>query len=483
MLTALVASASFAVDIGMQRVARRDMQASPTRSRSTWRACSTAGTPARSRPGGRAAEPDRGDRRERSPQRRPHARRDPRRHRRPGPAGRVRRTGLRRRRAAARARGRRTGRGAGDRHTAVDFGFTGGKGGASRTALATADPYACFRLGSYALAVDAGDAADTGSARLDSMLEDALQVQGLGYHGLADSSVSLLGLAGGFGAATPDGLMSVEGVLLRDLFAVTADVLEREGGTAADVALLRTLAASAQTEAYATVDLADLVTVSSGGGAVLSSTISVLDLVAGSAFAADGTHALGVPVLWSVPAVLVRGDQPGGRRGAPAGLRGHGNHRLDGPARAHRRAGPPRGHGRRAGRRRRDRAARRTPGRRDRPPRRGGLRRRDRDGARVGDGRRHPRAVPRDLSVPLHLHGELKAADLGIDLGLFGISIVIGQPKVTLDLTIDAGVSTIGAPGTQTATYAVPPRRTPTPSRSTTRCRSRCHRSRSPCRT
>ena len=60
------------------------------------------------------------------------------------------------------------------------------------------------------------------------------------------------------------------------------------------------------------------------------------------------------------------------------------------------------------------------------------------------------------LSIPLRLRGELKAADLGIDLGPFGLPIVIGQPKVTLDLTIEAGVDLYGTTATHAATYAVP---------------------------
>ncbi len=340
--------------------------------------------------------------------------------------------------------------------TSVDYGFAGGRGGAVCTALATADPFACFRLGSYAVAVDPGNAADTGSDRLNELLEDAFQVNGLGYHGLADSSVSLGGLATGLGVATPDGLASLQGVRLGDLFSVTADVLEREGGSVADVWLLRTLAASAQAELDATVDVADLLSVSSSGGAVLASTVSVLDLVAASAFAADGTHALSVPVLWSVPrfsagatsldvieaprqacgdigvtaetAQLAFTAEPVLHVGTIAGLTGD-----DVAARLDVQLAGATG-----------RLTSVTCG--DATPT-------SPEAVTVDVTRRLSRA---SLSIPLHVHGDLKAVDLGLDLGPFGLPIVIGQPKVRLDLTVQAGVEVMGNTGTHAPTYAVP---------------------------
>lgn len=185
--------------------------------------------------------------------------------------------------------------------TAVGFGFSGGEGGALRTALAVTEPFACFSLGSYALAVDPGNGSDTESAQLNEMLEDALQVSALSYHGLADAKISLGGLAAEFDAVTPDELMSVTAIKLRDLFSATATVLAREGGSAADVSLLQTLAASGKSELDGRVDVGDLITVTSDSSAVLGTEIAVLDLVAAGAFASDGAHALDVPVMWSVP--------------------------------------------------------------------------------------------------------------------------------------------------------------------------------------
>lgn len=178
--------------------------------------------------------------------------------------------------------------------TSVEFAFSTGSGAAGRSAVGISQSIACFRLGSYALAVESEN-----SELLDDLIGDALDINAVGYRGLADASVSLRLLALELGVGTVDELASLQSLTLRRLFLATATVLERSGGEAADVSLLRSIAAAVNTSMF--IDVADILTLSSGGAAALETTLNVLDLVAGSAFVANGENAFDVPVFWSVP--------------------------------------------------------------------------------------------------------------------------------------------------------------------------------------
>jgi uncharacterized membrane protein len=233
-------------------------------------------------------------------------------------------------------------------------------------------------------------------------------------------------------------------------------VLERAGGSALDVTLLRTLAASDRSELDATVDVGDLLDLTSGGRAALAGTVSVLDLVAASAFAADGTHALDVPVLWSVPhfsegaAGLQVVEAPRLACGGPGATAETAQLELT--------AEPVLHVGTVGGLAGDDVVARldvRLAGATGRL-----------SSVTCGDATpTRPEAVDVDvtrrlsearLAIPLQLHGELAAAEVGVDPGLFGSPPVLGQPTVTLDLTVEAGVDLSGTVGAHPATYAVP---------------------------
>ncbi|MDQ4054682.1 MAG: hypothetical protein M3237_18575 [Actinomycetota bacterium] len=178
--------------------------------------------------------------------------------------------------------------------TAVDFAFSTGSGASARSAIGLSQSTACFRLGSYALAVESGN-----SALLDHLIGDALDINAVGYTGLADANITMRGLALALGVGTVDELASLENLTLQRLFLASATVLERESGQAADVTLLKTIAAAVNTTTV--INIADMLTVSGGGAAALDTKLNVLDLVAGSAFVANGENAFDVPVFWKVP--------------------------------------------------------------------------------------------------------------------------------------------------------------------------------------
>lgn len=172
----------------------------------------------------------------------------------------------------------------------VGFTFVSGSGGVTRYAVAKARPLACFRLGSYAATVSSGN-----SALLNGLISDGLNLGAISYQGLANASVSLLGLGTELGLGTVDQVLNTN-VTLNQLYLASAKALQKNGGDAADVALLNSLA-TANFGSLPQVQLGDLLAISSAGDAALGASLNLLDLVAGSAFLANGTNALAVPSL------------------------------------------------------------------------------------------------------------------------------------------------------------------------------------------
>jgi uncharacterized membrane protein len=180
----------------------------------------------------------------------------------------------------------------------VDFAFRSGSGGASRQALASASPFACFRLGSYAASLKTGDAEVIDV--FESLVGDSLDVQlkAVGYMGLADAYVTLESLAAELGAGSADELVNLRNVKLADLLEASAAVLSSEGNTSA-AAVMAGLATSVANDL--TLDVADILAV--GQGAALQGSINALDLLAASAFAANESQLLKSGVLWKEPHV------------------------------------------------------------------------------------------------------------------------------------------------------------------------------------
>lgn len=180
----------------------------------------------------------------------------------------------------------------------VDFAFRSGSGGAARNAIANISPFACFRLGSYAASLKANESA------LGDVFEDivgqslGLQLNAVGYMGLADVYVTLDALAAKLGAGTPDELLDLDNLKVKDLIAASADVLTSEGNTSA-AAVMNQLKAGVDSELA--MNIADILTV--GGDAAFQGSINVLDLVAASAFAANKSEFIKTGVFWREPHV------------------------------------------------------------------------------------------------------------------------------------------------------------------------------------
>ncbi|MFA6577281.1 MAG: hypothetical protein WCS84_17790, partial [Nocardioides sp.] len=194
------------------------------------------------------------------------------------------------------------------------FAFAPGGGGAQRSAIAVAEAGGCFSVGSYAARVSLGQ--DT------FLLGPLLQILGVGadidvldLEGLADANIQALGLLDtDLGVATFDELVNTS-VNLADFYLAVATVLERESGHTAEVDLLNSLAQLNLPDLDLT--LGQILDLDTAGSSALGATLNVLDLVAASAFAANGQNVLSVPALdINVPGVtqltagLTIGQQP-----------------------------------------------------------------------------------------------------------------------------------------------------------------------------
>ncbi len=175
--------------------------------------------------------------------------------------------------------------------TSVDFSLHGGDGGVMRTSIAKSQKYACFSLGSFALNLNSAQ-----SLLLNRLVNDSLNLSAISYTGLANADVTLLGLATELGVATPSELAGLSNLSLNQLFLASANVLQAQGGEAADVTLLNQLAV-ASFSGLPNLTFGDILDLNSAPESALDATVNLLDLVSTAAFVANGTNALAIPTL------------------------------------------------------------------------------------------------------------------------------------------------------------------------------------------
>lgn len=188
-------------------------------------------------------------------------------------------------------------------HTEVAFafaGFTGQESGeAARSAAAESASTACFRLGSFVAAIRSGDS--TVLAPLNDLLGVNLDL--VGYQGLALADVRLEDLTATSAIGSPEALLGGS-ITYADLVSATIEALTREQGdnTIAINALSR-IASSAVTATVGAIDLSSVLHIAATDRAAMEIDLDVLDLIA-SARLSDGRHFLGVPnIQGQVPGV------------------------------------------------------------------------------------------------------------------------------------------------------------------------------------
>ncbi len=190
--------------------------------------------------------------------------------------------------------------------TDVDFAFgslTGvATGAAARDAVAQSEESACFRIGSYVASLDSSQGTLL-NPLLNALLGSSLNLGLVGYQGLASSNISLLSLVevGGLGVGTVDELLALDNLSVGRLFIAAAKVLDSQGKLA-EANILRAINLAASTP---TIALGTLVNAAPSDSAALDAEINVLDLVTGAALVANEGHAVNVPNLGiSLPGVV-----------------------------------------------------------------------------------------------------------------------------------------------------------------------------------
>lgn len=174
----------------------------------------------------------------------------------------------------------------------IGFSFTSGRGGASRTAYAEAATTACHRLGSFAAALDSGDS--TLLSPLNALL--GLNLSLLSYRNIAGVDVTLAQLAASPQLGTESELLTAP-VSFASLINGTIHVLNETRPTGYQAAVTGLGAFASVAGAVPAVNLAGLLSLSPGDSAALQVPFNVLDLVAGSLLVANGERAVSIPNL------------------------------------------------------------------------------------------------------------------------------------------------------------------------------------------
>ncbi|TIC80851.1 hypothetical protein [Nocardioides sp. GY 10127] len=178
----------------------------------------------------------------------------------------------------------------------VSFAFRPGSGGATRTAVAAAEPQACFSVGSYVAGVDTNDAAVL-DAVLGEVLGTGVSTSLVGYQGLATADVSALAVAqevpalsalltAGSREEVLDTQVGVGTLVTAIVAAANRD------STLSSQALALGASLAAHASALGTISLGELLGVTGGGTAALTAEVNALDLLVSTVQVANGEYFL-----------------------------------------------------------------------------------------------------------------------------------------------------------------------------------------------
>lgn len=190
--------------------------------------------------------------------------------------------------------------------TSVKFGFTDqGPGGATRTAIGQSRQIACYYLGSFAARFDSSDSdlvKQVAANRLNELLGVNLDL--VSYKGLGVANLSLADLAATSTIGGVDKLVSGS-VTVGQLLSAAFEVLNHQNDPKNSAALqaLQALQATTALNQQATLQLGSLLGLTSGDDAALATNVDVLDLVAGSIAIANGQNFLALTDL-AIPGVV-----------------------------------------------------------------------------------------------------------------------------------------------------------------------------------
>lgn len=185
----------------------------------------------------------------------------------------------------------------------VDFAFSTGIGAASRSSIANAATYACFRIGSFAAALDTGGSPV--AVVFEAIIKDALglNLSAIGYQGLLTTTVDLGDLAAELGAGTVNELAALQSLEVDELLSAYATVLGNDGNTAAATEVAQM---AQNVTSTLRIDVGELLTV--GSGSVLEGRVNIVDLLGSAALGvasevSNGNNFLDTGVAWATPHV------------------------------------------------------------------------------------------------------------------------------------------------------------------------------------
>jgi uncharacterized membrane protein len=180
----------------------------------------------------------------------------------------------------------------------VDYAFASGSGAASRSAVTVTRAQACYKLGSWGARLDSAS-----SALLATVLAGhGVAVGAATYQSLVGAEVDAVELAAALDLASPEQLGTAT-VSLGTLLDAAAEVLGSSGATDAQVSALDAVRTGAGSLGNEPVALATLFSVASGAGAGLVAAVDLADLVVGSILVADGNSAATVDLGSGLPGV------------------------------------------------------------------------------------------------------------------------------------------------------------------------------------
>jgi uncharacterized membrane protein len=185
--------------------------------------------------------------------------------------------------------------------TVVDFSFAGGSGGAGAesggtgaSSIAQARTTACFQLGSWAATLDPSASSLFGDTLKPLLGSSTLTA--VGYNGLASTRLSLLDLVktSYINVGTVNELLAMNDLSVADLYHASAQVLSSQGKTAqAQVFNI----ASTSAVANVTISAGQLFGMTTANDAALQTQFNALDILLGAAYLANGTNALDIDNL------------------------------------------------------------------------------------------------------------------------------------------------------------------------------------------
>lgn len=177
--------------------------------------------------------------------------------------------------------------------TSVAYAFVPGDGNAARSAIATsADPMLCFSVSPSALTVNS----TTGALAplLDNILKVNLGVASpAGLLDVRGIQVPLADIAVELGAATPQAVLDLSNVSLRTFTLASAKALSKNGYTVQAAALQAV--ALQMTGGF--VNVGKILNLETANASGLASKIDVFDLVTAAVFASNGTNSVNVKNL------------------------------------------------------------------------------------------------------------------------------------------------------------------------------------------